>query len=453
MSRLAKASIIVLVALLDPTGRATAKMPAQEMAGTMPSLAPMLARVIPAVVSVRVTGAKLKPVVVDATNSPKILEQPKLEPFRSGGSGVIFDAAKGLIVTNNHVITGAVEIAVGLSDGRVLPARLLGTDVGTDVAVLKVEAEDLTSVDFGNSDELRVGDFIVAVGNPFGLEGSASAGIVSATMRTDVGYEIFEDFIQIDAAINPGNSGGALVDTKGRLVGINTAMGSAKQSAQGISFAIPINMARTIAEELVKNGVFKRGVLGVHTEALTADTALKNGLRVAHGILVSVVAPDSSADKAGVKPGDIIVAISGKTVRASSDYTARVASSPLGTRLPVRIVSGGTSREVMLAVSDNYCPPAPVKAPDTVASLRGLSLGEILPGFEAFGTLTGARVLMVEGVASQTALLRPDDVITGIDGATVRTPGDVFDLARGKTGRFRIEIMRGKMPAWIYVGG
>jgi Do/DeqQ family serine protease len=453
MSRLAKASIVALAAVFGTAGDTAAKTPVQEMAATVPSLAPMLERVIPAVVSVRVTGAKLKPVVVDATNNFNTLEQAKVEPFRSGGSGVIFDAAKGLIITNNHVITGAVEIAVGLSDGRVLPARLLGTDVGTDVAVLKVEAKGLTSVKLGNSDALRVGDFIVAVGNPFGLEGSASAGIISATMRTDVGYEIFEDFIQIDAAINPGNSGGALVDTKGRLVGINTAMGSAKQRAQGIGFAIPINMARTIADELVKNGVFKRGVLGIHTEALTADAALKNGLKVAHGILVSAVAPDSSADKAGVKTGDIVVAVSGKAVRASSDYTARVASSPLGARLPVRILSGGKTREVMLAVSDNYCPPQPEKAPDTLASLRGLSLGEILPGFDAFGTLTGARVLTVDGVASTTALLKPDDVITGIDGATVRTPRDVFDMAQSKMGRYRLEIMRGKMPAWIFVDG
>ena len=218
MSRLAKTSINVLEALLGSIGHATAKMPAEEMAATVPSLAPMLATVIPAVVSVRVTGAKLKPVVVDATNSFKVLEQPKVEPFRSGGSGVIFEAAKGLIITNNHVITGAVEIAVGLSDGRILPARLLGTDVGTDVAVLQIEAKDLTSVALGDSDALRVGDFIVAVGNPFGLEGSASAGIVSATMRTDVGYEIFEDFIQIDAAINPGNSGGPVLQD-GKVVG------------------------------------------------------------------------------------------------------------------------------------------------------------------------------------------------------------------------------------------
>jgi S1-C subfamily serine protease len=220
-------SIVILAAIMASTA-AQARPPSKLQAAT--SLAPMLERVLPGVVSILNTGEKQRPVTIGAANPADAgkTEAPVKEPFQSGGSGVVIDAERGIILTNHHVVIDATRLDVALSDGRVAEAKLLGSDVATDVAVLQVPLKNLTAVPFGDSDKLRIGDFIAAVGNPFGLEGSASQGIVSALMRTDIGYEIFEDFIQVDAAVNPGNSGGALVDIEGRLVGINTATGSAK---------------------------------------------------------------------------------------------------------------------------------------------------------------------------------------------------------------------------------
>ena len=233
------------------------------------SLAPMLERVIPAVVSVRVAGERYRTVEIRPASSerregPSPPRAPR-EPFRAGGSGVIVDAGRGLIVTNNHVIVDATTIMVALGDGRVFDARLVGRDIGTDVALLKIDAPDLPFVPLGNSDELKVGDIVVAIGNPFGLEGTATMGIVSALMRSDIGYEIFEDFIQIDASINPGNSGGALVNLKGELVAINTAVAGGGRSV-GIGFAIPVNLARNVGEQLHKYGMVRRGGLGMLTQ-------------------------------------------------------------------------------------------------------------------------------------------------------------------------------------------
>ncbi len=374
------------------------------------------------------------------------------EPFRTGGSGVIVDADKGLIITNHHVVVDAFRINVVLSDGRGAEAKLLGSDIATDVAVLQIPLKGLTAVPYGDSDALRIGDFIAAVGNPFGLEGSASQGIVSALMRTDIGYEIFEDFIQIDAAVNPGNSGGALVDIEGRLVGINTATGSEKIRSQGISFAIPINMARLIAEELLANGIFRRGTLGMLTEDLSFAMAQQMGLNITRGAAVKLVAPGSPAAEAGIKQGDVIVSVADKPVRGHADYKALVASTPVGKALPVVLVSGLSRKELTLTVADITIAPMPEPAPISLTSLDGLTLGAILPGFKAFGVVQGARVLSVGSGPIARCGLKPDDVITKIDMSPVRSPQDVFDTASMKVGRYRLEVDRDGKKLWIWVG-
>ncbi|PPD26358.1 MAG: serine endoprotease DegQ [Hyphomicrobium sp.] len=418
------------------------------------SLAPMLARVLPGVVSVLIEGQRNKPVTIEAagsSGSAPIVPTPVVEPFQSGGSGVIVDAAKGIIITNQHVIVDATSIHVQLSDGRVTEAKLVGADVGTDVAVLQIPLKGLTAVPFGDSDRLRIGDFIAAVGNPFGLEGSASQGIVSALMRSDIGYEVFEDFIQIDAAVNPGNSGGALVDIEGRLVGINTATGAQKLRTQGIAFAIPINMARAVADELIRNGTFRRGVLGFLTENLNFEMAQQMNLTITRGAAVKSVFPNTPAAEAGIKKGDVIVAIAGKPVRGHSDYVARVSSTPIGQSLKVELVGTGGKRELTLMVSDVMVSPMAEVPPMGVKGLDGLSLGAMLPGFKAFGLVQGARVLNVgDGVVAASGL-KVDDVITKVDMATVRTPQDFFDTTNSKMGRYRLEVFRDGRTFWIWL--
>lgn len=434
---------------------ANSKTVATEVDGTMSklqaatSLAPMLQRVMPGVVSILVTGERKRPVTISGGGSME--DKPVNEPFQAGGSGVIVDAAKGIIITNDHVIADATRIDVALLDGRVVEAKLLGTDVATDIAVLQIKLDKLTAVPFGDSDKLKIGDFISAVGNPFGLEGSASQGIVSALARTDIGYEIFEDFIQIDAAVNPGNSGGALVDIHGRLVGINTATGAAKLRTQGISFAVPVNMARSIADELIEKGTFKRGALGFITENLSFAMASDMKLPITRGAAVKAVLDGSPAALAGAKKGDVIVKIANKEVRGHADFVARVSTTRIGTKVPVELISDGKRKTIELAVAEITVPPMAVEPPMALSSLGGLKLGSMLPGFKSFGLVTGARVLTVgEGPISKVGL-REDDVITKVDMSTVRDPQDVYDAVSSRMGKYRLEIFRDGKKAWIYV--
>jgi serine protease DegQ len=446
---LALAASVSPVAFAKPPERTMSKLQAAT------SLAPMLERVLPGVVSILISGERMRPVTLEPVGSSgKPAAEPAAvkEPFAAGGSGVIIDAKNGIIYTNNHVVADATRIDVALSDGRVLEAKLLGTDVGTDIAVIKIEAQNLTVVPFGDSDQLRIGDFIAAVGNPFGLEGSASQGIVSALMRTDIGYEIFEDFIQVDAAVNPGNSGGALVDIDGRLVGINTATGSAKMRTQGIAFAVPINLARNIAKELIEKGTFRRGVLGFTTEDLNFEMARQMKLPITRGAAVKAIIPGSPADKAGAKKGDIIVAIGGKPIRGHADYVARVSTTPIGQSLKVELLADGAKKELTLAVADLTVAPLPETPPMQLSSLGGVTLGVMLPGFAPFGVVQGARVLAVAEGPITASGLKADDVITKIDNSIVRGPKDVFDAAGSKMGRYRLEVYRGGKTYWLWAG-
>lgn len=446
------ASFILALALASAFARATY---AQQMvmdlprgeSKAVPSLAPMLERVLPGVVSILVTGDRMRPMVIGTKPDEEV---PTAEPFRSGGSGVIVDAERGIILTNHHVIVDAKRIEISLSDGRSAPAELVGSDVATDVAVIRTDLRGLAAVPFGDSDRLRVGDFICAVGSPFGLDGSASQGIVSALMRTDIGYGIFEDFIQVDAAVNPGNSGGALVDLAGRLVGINTATGSARLRTQGISFAIPINLARSVAKEIEREGMFKRGALGFVTENIGYEMARTMNLPLTRGAAVTAILPGSPAAAARVEKGNVIVAIDGKPIRNHGDYVARVATTPIGQTLTVSLIGEGGQRDVSMTVADIVVPPTPIAAPTELASLAGLTLGPMLPGFRAFGLVQGARVLSADAAAARIGL-KADDVVTKVDTANVRSPSDVFDAASSKMGRFRLEVFRDGRTYWIWV--
>src|SRR5277367_4003945 len=287
-------------------------------AAPMPSLAPMVKRVSPSVVNIATRGTiKEQPGRNPLLDDPFFRRffdtppdaRPHERQFRSAGSGVIVDAKNGYIITNHHVVENASEITITLLDNRTFTAKVIGSDEGADVAVLQAKQPNLIAMALGDSAKLEVGDYVVAIGNPFGLQHTVTAGIVSALGRTGINPDGYEDFIQTDASINPGNSGGALVNLRGELVGINSAILSRSGGNIGIGFAIPVNMVKGVMEQLIKYGQVKRGVLGVQLYNVTPDIAKEFGLTETTGALVAGVAQGSAADRAGIKTGDIIVSL------------------------------------------------------------------------------------------------------------------------------------------------
>lgn len=417
------------------------------------SFAPILEKVIPAVVTIRVTGETIKPVEFLPRQVKSESAQVQKETFRAGGSGVIVDADNGYILTNNHVIENAIRIEIGLSDGRRMPAKLIGRDIGTDVAVVKVEETNLPSIPVGNSDEVRVGDVIMAVGNPFGLEGTATLGIVSALMRNDVGHEAFEDFMQIDAQINPGNSGGALVNIKGELVGINTAVAGGPDRNVGIGFAIPISMAKVIKSELIAHGRMRRGSLGLVVEDLSPEAAPASMIGPKRGAVITRIVPGSPGEKAGLKIGDIVVGVSAKPVRGAAEYTTRVVTLPIGAPVQLAVFADGAKVQRQLKVTEIATAPTERTLASEAGSVSGAVLGDILPGNPLYGDVRGTQVLKVPAnTPADQAGFRAGDVIVGIDGANVRSTDDLA-RALDRTGmQYRIRLMREGVPGWIRGG-
>lgn len=278
-------------------------------------------------------------------------EQFENRPRRrsSLGSGVIV-SANGYILTNHHVVEAADEVEVALEDGRKAKATLIGSDPETDLAVLKVNLKDLPVITLGQSQQVRVGDVVLAVGNPFGVGQSVTMGIVSALSRSRVGINTFEDFIQTDAAVNPGNSGGALTDTSGNLIGINTAIYSRSGGSLGIGFAIPVHSAKQIMEQIIQSGSVVRGWLGVSMQDLTEDLAESFGLDNLTGSLIASVLKDGPADKAGIKPGDIIIAVEGKPVKSTSELLKAVAALEPGTTVAIMVIRGKQEKSVQVKV-------------------------------------------------------------------------------------------------------
>ena len=334
----------VMLAALGIGGLALAQAsPPREL----PTLAPMLETITPAVVNIAVT-----------TNVERGAPSPQDELLRrffdfegppgrgdreveGAGSGVIVDARNGYILTNHHVVANADKITVTLLENRSLIAHVVGSDEGSDLAVLKVDAEHLTSIPFGDSTALRVGDYVVAIGNPFGFTNSVTSGIVSALGRSGLNNLAFEDFIQTDASINPGNSGGALVNLKGELVGINSAIISRTGGNVGIGFAIPVNMARAIMDQLIATGTVHRGLLGVKIQDVSPDIAATLELPGNSGALVYEINPDSAAEKAGIQIEDVIVSINGTRLRDSGSLRNAIGLLPPGEKITVGLLRDG----------------------------------------------------------------------------------------------------------------
>ena len=283
---------------------------------------------------------------------PRFPQFPQVQPKRqvqSQGSGFII-SPDGYVLTNNHVVGDADRVIVKLQDGREFTAKIVGTDPPTDVAVIKIDAKDLPVLELGDSDKIDVGEWVLALGNPFGLSHTLTAGIVSAKGRSSVGITDYEDYIQTDAAINPGNSGGPLIDLTGRVVGINTAIYSRSGGYMGIGFAIPINMAKNIYTQLIEHGNVTRGYLGIGIQDLTPELAKSFGIKDTRGVLISQVMPDTPAEKAGVKQGDVIVSVGGKSVDNAAALRNEIAMTVPGTTLKVEVIRSGQKRSLNVKV-------------------------------------------------------------------------------------------------------
>jgi Do/DeqQ family serine protease len=348
-------AIMGAVAAFGGPGFAAASIP-EFSGGVVPSLAPMLSAVTPGVVNIAVKGLvrERNPLLQDPFfrrffNVPQGQGYEERET-QATGSGVIVDAAQGYVLTNAHVVENETSITVTTKDNRKYPAKLVGRDTATDVAVLKIEPGHLTAVPFGDSDKLQVGDFVVAIGNPFGLGQTVTSGIVSALGRTGLGIEGYEDFIQTDASINPGNSGGPLVDLHGQLVGINTAILAPGGGNIGIGFAVPISMARSVMDQLLRYGEIKRGRIGVAIQDLTPDLAQAMNTSRTVGAVISKVLPGSPADHAGLKSGDLVVAVNGVAIRDGAQLRNTIGLSRIGDQVRLAVDRGGSERTVEIRV-------------------------------------------------------------------------------------------------------
>lgn len=443
-------ALSLLICWMTVTGAANAAIPVEN---GMPTLAPMLEKTTPAVVSISVEGTQtIRQRVPDlfryfyGPNSPR--EQVQEQPFRGLGSGVIIDAKEGYIVTNAHVVQNADEITVSLSDGRDLEAKKIGEDADSDIALLKVKSEDLTDIKIANSDDLRVGDFVVAIGNPFGIGQTVTSGIVSALSRsTALQINAYENYIQTDAAINRGNSGGALVNLKGELVGINTAIVAPTGGNVGIGFAIPANMMQSLVDQLVKFGEVRRGLLGITGLNVDSGIAEARELDVNRGAFVTQVAPDSAAEKGGLEAGDVIVSVNGRPLTSFNELRAKISTLGAGAEVELGIVRDGDEMTLTVILDDSN--ETNVAAQDIHPALDGATLGD---GETADGD-AGVEVTAVEQRSNADRLgLEEGDIILGINRNRISTVSELRryfeDFERGV---IALNVKRGNASLYLVI--
>ncbi|ADT88067.1 protease DO [Vibrio furnissii NCTC 11218] len=431
---------------------ASAALPLSVSGEQVPSLAPMLEKVTPAVVSIAVEGTQVSrqriPDQFRFFFGPDFpTEQLQERPFRGLGSGVVINAKKGYVVTNYHVINGAEKIRVQLHDGREYDAELVGGDQMSDIALLKLEkAKNLTEIKIADSDQLRVGDFAVAIGNPFGLGQTVTSGIVSALGRSGLNIENFENFIQTDAAINSGNSGGALVNLNGELIGINTAILGPNGGNVGIGFAIPSNMMKNLADQILEFGEVKRGMLGVQGGEITSELADALGYESSKGAFVSQVLPDSAADKAGLKAGDIIISVNGKKVETFAELRAKVATLGAGKTVTLGVIRDGKEKnyEVTLGEQSNN----KTKADKLHQGLSGAELSNTTDS----DVIQGVKVTSVaKDSPAEGYQLQKDDIIIGVNRKRVKNIADLRAILEKSPNVLALNIQRGDRTIYLVV--
>ena len=456
MNRHLRGAVIgALLATLSPLDDGVmAAQPMVDQRG-LPTLAPIVAEVTPAVVNISVvTRAPMEdnPLFRDPFFRRFFNLPERTTPQeQAAGSGVIVDAAQGYILTNHHVIKDADQVVVTLKDRRQFQAKIVGADPGTDIAVLRIEGKNLTALKFGDSDQLNVGDYALAIGNPFGLGQTVTMGIISALGRSGLNIEGYEDFIQTDASINPGNSGGALINLRGELIGINTAIIGPAGGNVGIGFAVPANMARGVMSQLVRYGEVRRGRLGIEMVDLTPDIAKKLGTALLEGALIASVQAGSPAEKAGLRERDIIVGMNGRPIRSPSELRARLGLTPVGDEVELKIQRGAEARTLRMKIA---APQQPANADgQAVAQLPGMRVVEIERGSPLYRQIQGLVVASIEANSRAFAAgFRPGDIIYGVNRRRVKTLGEFqAALKAAEKGPFAVNLIRGETALNIVV--
>jgi Do/DeqQ family serine protease len=418
----------LLLALISVSAQAA--LPSVVGGQAVTSLAPLVESATPAVVNIRVT-------------------QEHRSPFGRGevggaGSGVIVDADNGYILTNHHVVGDADEIQVSLIDGRMLDAEIVGSDSATDIALIKVEADDLTEMPIGDSNDVRVGDFVIAIGNPYGLTHTVTSGIVSALGRTGISRDGYEDFIQTDASINPGNSGGALVNMNGELIGINSVIISRSGGNVGIGFAVPTEIASSIMGQILDFGEIRRGLLGVNIQTIDAEAANTLDIEVDGGALITRVFPESAAEKAGLQVGDIIVAVNDKKVTSAAELRNTIGLLRSGDNVGIRYLRDNKSRSASAILGS---------AEDQLLSGADIHPGLAGASFAPASTSSdsGVEVTIVEeGSPAAQRGLRAGDVITAVNRVLVRNLRDLAAIAENNRILFLL-VQRGDRSLMLQI--
>jgi|TARA_B100001059_G_scaffold49554_1_gene42636 serine protease Do/serine protease DegQ len=422
----------------------------------LPSLAPMLENVTPAVVNIyTINEVEEKNNQIDDLLYRKFFNIPGKQETRkrnrSGlGSGVIINKNKGYIITNNHVIAKAKDIKVKLQDGREFKATLVGSDPASDIAVIKIKAKKLKSLKFANSDKLRVGDFVVAIGNPFGIGQTVTSGIISALGRSGLGIEAYENFIQTDASINPGNSGGALVNLRGELVGINTAIIGSKgvSGSVGIGLAIPVNMALDITEQLLKYGKVKRGYLGVSAQDLTTDLSKAFGINTYKGAIITRVTKGSPADKAGIKIGDVVTKINNENIENASSMRNKIGLLKINSSITMEINRKGKIISTKVKILE---PKISKKNKIKInPRLQGIVFSEIKKNMPEYGKVSGIKVLKISKDSKAYYIgIRKNDILLSINNIPVKKIKDLEIVAGVNDSELVVHVQRRNRTAFL----
>lgn len=447
-------TLLLVLSLLFAVSGAGARTNFLDESRGVLTAAPLIETVAPAVVNISVRTR------VPRTNNPlyrdpffrrffRIPDTPPKREVLSAGSGVIIDAAEGYVLTNHHVLENADEISIRLRDGRQFTAKLIGSDAATDIALVQIEAKDLSTVPFGNSDQLKVGDFVIAIGNPFGLGQTVTSGIVSALGRSGIRSGKYEDFIQTDAPINPGNSGGALINSKGELIGINTAIIAPGGGNVGIGFAVPANMVRAVMAQLIRHGKVRRGRIGITIQDITSDIAQALALEVAVGVLITQVEKGSTAEEAGLQPGDAIIAVDGVTVADGNELRNNIGLRERGSDVRLTIQRKGARQDIAVRIG---APAVSESAAAAVPQLAGLGLSGIPASHPAFDEVEGVYAADVAADSPAWQLgLRKGDIILAVNRQPVASVAE-FEQAAKAAGRvLALNILRGDMELFIVV--
>ena len=442
--------------LLGPMQSNGAGLPLSLDGETLPSLAPMLEDVLPSVVNISTEGR------VSAGSSPFQSDpfferffnmmpdsQPRQRRTQSLGSGVIIDSESGYVVTNHHVIENADQIRVRLDDGRSYDAKVVGADPEADVAVIQIPAQSLKAIKLGDSDSLRVGDFVVAIGNPFGLSQTATSGIVSALGRSGLGIEGYEDFIQTDASINQGNSGGALVNLRGELIGVNTAILARGGGNVGIGFAIPVNMVVSLTAQIIEFGEVRRGRLGVHIQDLTPELAEAFGVEAGSGALISKVMPDSAAKAADLREGDVITMVNGRAIKGATELRNVIGLARADEEIELTYIRDRKSFNKKIRIRAVVAESG--RGIQISESFEGARLEDVDDSSSQNGQ-PGIRVVEVtSGSAAWQAGLRSGDIILSVNRQWVFSLEDLVQIVNGRTSGLLLNIQRGESALFLVI--